>query len=152
MPRISKPFAPYWSLRSTNSGISALHGPHQVAQKLMRTTFPLKSAIFTDLPCMSFKVKLRLAAVALGPHEEVDGAWPAPPPSPPRERSEPTPGTQVSVTTAATAAAPATIHFIFINLSVPRFAPKAGGRRPSSTDYRSWSWKYAATRATSRSV
>ena len=42
---------------STNQGISKAQGPHQVAQKFSKTTFPRKSLNFTDFPFASFKVK-----------------------------------------------------------------------------------------------
>src|ERR1035441_3113987 len=39
-PMICKPRFPYLLWRSTKRGISSRHGPHQVAQKSSRTTFP----------------------------------------------------------------------------------------------------------------
>ena len=41
MPRISKPWPAYLLRSSTSQGVSILQGPHQVAQKLMRTALPL---------------------------------------------------------------------------------------------------------------
>ena len=40
-----------------NHGISILHGPHQVAQKLSKTTFPLSSESLTRDPFASVKLK-----------------------------------------------------------------------------------------------
>src|SRR6185437_3778881 len=42
---------------SSNHGISILQGPHQVAQKSSKTTFPLKSERRTVAPFTSFKAK-----------------------------------------------------------------------------------------------
>src|SRR5262249_29395602 len=47
-----------------NQGISILQGPHQVAQKSSRITFPLNDDSFTSLLLMSFSVKLRFAGLA----------------------------------------------------------------------------------------
>lgn len=40
-----------------NQGISSAHGVHHVAQKLRRTTLPLKSASLTARPLGSFSLK-----------------------------------------------------------------------------------------------
>src|SRR5262249_24379456 len=47
-----------------NQGISILQGPHHVAQKSSRITFPLNDDSFTSLLLMSFSVKLRFAGFA----------------------------------------------------------------------------------------
>ena len=43
--------------RTSRLGISSLHGPHQVAQKLRKIIFPLYCFISTFLPVKSFKKK-----------------------------------------------------------------------------------------------
>jgi len=50
MPRICRPLLPYFSLIETMCGASAMHGPHQVAQK--STTMILRAFVpgSTDLP------------------------------------------------------------------------------------------------------
>src|SRR6187455_2465444 len=49
-----------------SAGISALQGPHQVAQKLRMIGWPRKLARLTSLPFMSFSVKSRLARSPAG--------------------------------------------------------------------------------------
>src|SRR5258706_9016701 len=44
-------------LRATRSGSSLLHGPHQVAQKLMNVTFPWKESKSTVFPVLSLQEK-----------------------------------------------------------------------------------------------
>src|ERR1041385_3846215 len=44
-----------------SAGISSLHGPHQVAQKLMSSGLPLNSLSCTSRPFMSFSVKAKFA-------------------------------------------------------------------------------------------
>src|SRR5258705_5628807 len=44
-------------LRATRSGSSFLHGPHQVAQKLMNVTLPWKESKSTVFPVLSLQEK-----------------------------------------------------------------------------------------------
>ena len=59
----SCPSSPYCFCSSTSDGISARHGPHQVAQKFRTIGFPLNAASFTSTPFMSFSVKSSGAAL-----------------------------------------------------------------------------------------
>src|SRR6185369_15029804 len=58
MPRNLTPLEAYSVLRAMRSGISCLHGPHQVAQKLTRLTLPLNEAKSICLPVESVQEKL----------------------------------------------------------------------------------------------
>src|SRR5690348_13547525 len=55
IPITVKPLSAYFFWIATNSGISARHGGHQVAQKSKMTTLPLKSESFTGFPSTSLK-------------------------------------------------------------------------------------------------
>src|SRR5688500_8391864 len=61
----------YFSCSSTKPGISALHGPHQVAQKFSSTTLlgSLNDASETSLPSMSFNLKSHWAGFASAMHD-----------------------------------------------------------------------------------
>ena len=50
MPTISKPIGLYFLYISSSAGNSWRQGPHQLAQKLIITTWPLRSASETGLP------------------------------------------------------------------------------------------------------
>src|ERR1700677_1811936 len=50
MPRICRPLLPYFSLIETMCGASAMHGPHQVAQKSTTIILPCICSRSTDLP------------------------------------------------------------------------------------------------------
>src|ERR1035441_10284423 len=54
-PRISNPCAAYWLRNSISQGVSILHGPHHVAQKLISSALPLYPARETFLPFKSSK-------------------------------------------------------------------------------------------------
>src|SRR3982750_3739084 len=55
MPTICKPLDLYCSCHLTSAGTSAAQGTHHVAQKLIRTIFPLWSLNLTVLPFRSFR-------------------------------------------------------------------------------------------------
>src|SRR4026208_1206984 len=61
----------YFSCSSTKPGISALHGPHHVAQKLSRMTlpWPLNDASATSVPSRAFNLKSQFAGFGLAMHE-----------------------------------------------------------------------------------
>src|SRR3990172_9507404 len=60
-----------------NQGISTLQGPHHVAQKSRRMTFPLSALRATSFPVRSFSVKLRFAILASAEHPAGLAACPA---------------------------------------------------------------------------
>src|SRR5215218_5712179 len=64
----------YFSCSSTKPGISALQGPHHVAQKFNSTTLPLYDASETSLPSRSFSLKSQLAGFALAMQPGVSAA------------------------------------------------------------------------------
>src|SRR6187397_396648 len=68
----------YFSWSSMNPGISALHGPHHVAQKFRSTTLFgfLNDASSISLPFTSFNLKFQFASLAFAMHEP-PSAWPA---------------------------------------------------------------------------
>src|ERR1700733_8863492 len=70
-PIKTTPFGVHSFSTSTNIGISALHGPHHVAQKFSTTIFPRRSLSFTLLPCISLSDNAAgfspPAATAVGP-------------------------------------------------------------------------------------
>src|SRR5262249_40739141 len=82
MPTICRPALPYFSWNSTKCGISTLHGPHQVAQKSITTTFPLYWLSETSRLFASFRVKLKLAGLASAGHESFGSTEDEPSPSP----------------------------------------------------------------------
>ena len=57
IPTISNPSFLYFSANLIKSGISRRQGPHQVPQKLSKTTFPFNSLNETQFPSRSAKVK-----------------------------------------------------------------------------------------------
>src|ERR1044072_4079468 len=63
----------YFSCSSMNPGISALQGPHHVAQKFSRMTLPesLNDDSATSLPCRSFNLKSQFAGFASAMHAAV---------------------------------------------------------------------------------
>src|SRR5215831_10167837 len=63
-PMTCRPSLPYLFWNSMNQGISILQGPHHVAQKSRRITFPLNDDSLTSLFERSFSVKFRFAAFA----------------------------------------------------------------------------------------
>src|SRR5688572_32507082 len=65
---MTSPLSRYFSCNRTNPGISALHGPHHVAQKFRSTTLPLYADSDTSLPSTSFIVKSKLACLAFAMH------------------------------------------------------------------------------------
>src|SRR5579885_2918123 len=69
-----------------NQGISILQGPHQVAQKLSRTTFPLKSESFTVFPVASLSSK---SGAALRSFSAVTAARTLLPVQPPKKAAQP---------------------------------------------------------------
>src|SRR3954466_12330342 len=52
MPIIVKPIGLYFACSLSRMGISVRHGPHQLAQKLIITTWPLYWSRLTGLPAM----------------------------------------------------------------------------------------------------
>src|SRR5688572_3431975 len=56
-PIIVKPILPYFLWIASRCGISWRQGPHQVAQKLIITTWPLYCASETGLPAREASVK-----------------------------------------------------------------------------------------------
>ena len=72
-PRNCSPAGPYCFCKSTNQGISILHGPHQVAQKLRTTGLPRKSDKWTVSPSRDCKVK----SGAMPLSNTYWSAWPA---------------------------------------------------------------------------
>src|SRR6478736_1132612 len=61
----------YFSCSSTKPGISALQGPHHVAQKLSNTTLPLNDDNSTSLPSRFFNLKSKFAGFASAMHAGV---------------------------------------------------------------------------------
>src|SRR5688572_19075492 len=61
----------YFSWSSMKPGISALHGPHHVAQKFSSTTLlgSLNDASETSLPSMSLTLKSQFAGFASAMHD-----------------------------------------------------------------------------------
>src|SRR5580693_7614226 len=55
-PNRVNPLSAYFFWKPIIQGISAWQGSHQVAQKFTMTTFPLRLARDTSLPCRSLKV------------------------------------------------------------------------------------------------
>src|SRR5215210_5580539 len=64
----------YFSWSSTKPGISALQGPHHVAQKFNSTTLPLNDESATSLPSRSFSLKSQLAGFASAMHAATSSA------------------------------------------------------------------------------
>ena len=94
-PMTISPLSRYLFCRSTNPGISILHGPHHVAQKSSRITLPLYAARFTGFPSMSFSVNFRSAGFALASHPgSADVVRLAPGPRMPPHTSSVTPATR----------------------------------------------------------
>src|SRR6476659_2530799 len=78
-PSTTSPCEPYCCCSDTKLGISALQGPHQVAQKSRSTTLPLYADRRTGLPFISLTVNDRFAGFALagqaaGPFEPAASA------------------------------------------------------------------------------
>src|SRR5215471_10770254 len=55
-PRTTKPLPWYRTKSSFQRGISAMHGPHQVAQKSTRATFPSRAFELKRVPSMDSKL------------------------------------------------------------------------------------------------
>src|SRR5262245_37606173 len=64
MATISNPIGLYFRYISSSAGNSWRQGPHQLAQKLIITTLPLKSASDTGLPARLASVNAGAGAVA----------------------------------------------------------------------------------------